>query len=75
LNFINTANLRVLTEVALPRYLSQAVQTLGEAAAGSVIDLQGIFLEITSQLMGTMAYNVRYEPVGNHVECPGLIRL
>jgi len=59
LNFINNSNLRVLTDVALPRYLSQSVEFLKARADGSTVDLQAVFLEINSQLMGKMAYNVR----------------
>jgi len=56
LSFLNTANLRVLTEVALPQYLRESVDGLKSAAG--VIDLQHVFHEITTQLMGKMAYNV-----------------
>ncbi len=56
---MNTANLRVLTDVALPRYLSQSIEFLKSKCGGSIVDLQAVFHEITSQLMGKMAYNVR----------------
>ena len=59
LNFINASNLRVLTDVALPRYLSESVRFLKARTNGTVVDLQEVFLEITSQIMGKMAYNVR----------------
>ncbi|KAI1373517.1 cytochrome P450 [Hypoxylon crocopeplum] len=59
LAFLNTFNLRVLTDVALPRYLGQAVEHLkAEARNESVVDLQTVFHEITSQLMGKMAYDM-----------------
>ncbi|KAI1205504.1 cytochrome P450 [Annulohypoxylon truncatum] len=59
LAFLNTSNLRVLTEVALPRYLGHAVNYLrAQAHAESVVDLQHVFHEITSQLMGKMAYDM-----------------
>ena len=48
-----------MTDVALPRYLSQSVEFLRARTDGTVVDLQAVFLEITSQLMGKMAYNVR----------------
>jgi len=49
----------VLTDVALPQYLFQSINYLKERANGrEVVDLQGVFHEITSQLMGKMAYNV-----------------
>ncbi|KAK8069060.1 cytochrome P450 [Apiospora phragmitis] len=60
LAFLNTANLRVLTDVALPRYLSESVASLKRCGGleGAVVDLQSVFHEITSQLMGKMAYNM-----------------
>jgi hypothetical protein len=60
LNFLNTANLRVLTDIALPRYLAQSVAYLRQQASENVVDLQHVFHEITTQLMGKMAYNVRH---------------
>ncbi|KAK0640855.1 cytochrome P450 [Cercophora newfieldiana] len=56
LSFLNTANLRVLTEVALPQYLHESINDLRSATG--VVDLQHIFHEITTQLMGKMAYNM-----------------
>ncbi|KAI1086986.1 cytochrome P450 [Rostrohypoxylon terebratum] len=59
LAFLNASNLRVLTEIALPRYLGHAVDHLrARAHAGTVVDLQNVFHEITSQLMGKMAYDM-----------------
>ncbi|KXH59738.1 cytochrome P450 [Colletotrichum salicis] len=58
LNFLNTANLRVLTDVALPQYLSQSVAFLESQSSNDVVDLQAVFHEITTQLMGKMAYNM-----------------
>ncbi|KAI8963232.1 cytochrome P450 [Daldinia sp. FL1419] len=59
LAFLNASNLRVLTDVALPRYLGHAIKYLQEKArARKVTDLQFVFHEITSQLMGKMAYNM-----------------
>ncbi|KAI2468665.1 cytochrome P450 [Annulohypoxylon bovei var. microspora] len=59
LAFLNASNLRVLTDVALPRYLSHAVEYLhAQARAEGVVDLQHVFHEITSQLMGKMAYDM-----------------
>lgn len=59
LNFLNVANLRVLTDVALPQYLDQSIKLLRRHSEdGSVVDLQAVFHEITSQLMGKMAYNM-----------------
>ncbi|KAH8666790.1 cytochrome P450 [Xylariales sp. PMI_506] len=59
LSFLNTTNLRVLTDVALPRYLGQTIQSLRkQGARGDVVDLQLVFHEITSQIMGKMAYDM-----------------
>lgn len=56
LGFLNTANLRVLTDVALPNILQDSIEYL-QSRKGTV-DLQHVFHEITTQLMGKMAYNV-----------------
>ncbi|GKT44073.1 cytochrome P450 [Colletotrichum spaethianum] len=58
LNFLNTSNLRVLTDVALPEYLSRSVAFLKSKTDKDVVDLQAVFHEITTQLMGKMAYNL-----------------
>jgi hypothetical protein len=57
LNFLSNANLKVLTDVALPQYLDDTVQDLSKKA-DSVIDLEEILHELTTQIMGRMAYNV-----------------
>ncbi|KAH8167861.1 hypothetical protein CIB48_g348 [Xylaria polymorpha] len=58
-HFLNTSNLRVLTDVALPRYLSRSVDHLRtRVKEGEIVDLQLIFHEITSLLMGKMAYDM-----------------
>lgn len=59
LNFLSNANLKVLTEVALPLYLKQSIRHLRGAGNGSVTDVQAVFHELTTQLMGRMAYDVR----------------
>lgn len=59
LQFLSRANLKVLTDVALPRFLADAVTTLnGHARSETSVDLQGVLHEITTQLMGKMAYNM-----------------
>ncbi|KAI1078872.1 cytochrome P450 [Whalleya microplaca] len=59
LAFLNNSNLRVLTDVALPQYLGHSVKYLREQASrDNVVDLQTVFHEITSQLMGKMAYDM-----------------
>ncbi|KAK2013852.1 cytochrome P450 [Colletotrichum eremochloae] len=58
LNFLNTSNLKVLIEVALPEYLSRSLAFLETKADKGIVDLQAVFHEITTQLMGKMAYNM-----------------
>lgn len=59
LHFLNTPNLRVLTETALPKFLGEAVAFLEDRADGrTVVDLQAVVHEVTTQLMGKMAYNM-----------------
>lgn len=58
LNFLSNANLKVLTDVALPQYLDDTVQDLSKKGSDSVIDLEDILHELTTQIMGRMAYNV-----------------
>lgn len=57
LAFLNTANLRVLTDVALPQYLSESMEDLRGSAGRGTVDLQHVFHELTSKLIGKMAYN------------------
>ena len=58
LNFLNTSNLKVLTEMALPQYLKENITTLSKLESRDVVDLQAVFNELTTQLMGKMAYDV-----------------
>ncbi|KAH6647415.1 cytochrome P450 [Truncatella angustata] len=59
LGFLNVQNLQVLTDVALPKYLDQSLDLLKKRGDdGESVDLQMVFHEITSQLMGKMAYNM-----------------
>ncbi|KAI0875819.1 cytochrome P450 [Hypoxylon argillaceum] len=58
-HFLNSSNLRVLTDVALPRYLTRSVENLrARVKSDEVVDLQFVFHEITSLLMGKMAYDM-----------------
>ncbi|KAH7319688.1 cytochrome P450, partial [Stachybotrys elegans] len=58
-HFLSVRNLRVLTDVALPRYLDDAVRSLEARADGStVVDLQAVMMELTAQLVGKMAYGM-----------------
>ncbi|CAK7225885.1 hypothetical protein SBRCBS47491_006040 [Sporothrix bragantina] len=65
LSFLNTANIRVLTDVALPQYLDDTLAHLREKATvgnernkSAAVDLQAVFHELTSCIMGRMAYNM-----------------
>lgn len=59
LHFLNKENLRVMCEVVLPKYLEEMVETLdGVAERGEVVELEGVLLELTTKLMGKMAYDV-----------------
>jgi hypothetical protein len=60
LAFLNSANLRVLTEVALPQYLRESIADLRSSTDRGVVDLQHVFHEITTKLMGKMAYNASH---------------
>lgn len=57
--FLNPANLRILTDIALPQYLTQSIENLKKwGEDGRVVDMQVVFHEISSQLMGKMAYDM-----------------
>jgi len=67
LHFLSADNLKVLNNTALPQYLNNCVKGLTASASSSVrgmdtstsvVDLQNVFHEITSQLMGNMAYGM-----------------
>lgn len=62
LGFLNTANIRVLTDIALPQYLADTLSHLRKQAAdeskSKTTDLQAVFHELTSCIMGRMAYNM-----------------
>ena len=60
--FLTPANMRVLTDVALPQYLAESISELEASINGSVVDLQHVFHKITTKLMGKMAYNVTHLP-------------
>ncbi len=59
LQFLSNTNLKVLTDVALPKYLDDSIQGLQESKDGSVIDLEDTFHELTTILFGFLAFNVR----------------
>ena len=59
LQFLSVSNLKVLTDVVLPRLLRQSIEYLEARADGvTVVDLQDVVHDITTQLMGKMAYGM-----------------
>ncbi|EXL51061.1 cytochrome P450 oxidoreductase [Fusarium oxysporum f. sp. radicis-lycopersici 26381] len=59
LRFLSTAALKTLTSDRLPEYLEHAIHVLkGKEAERDVVDLQAVIHEVTTQLMGRMAYNM-----------------
>ncbi|KAF7941883.1 uncharacterized protein EAE97_006720 [Botrytis byssoidea] len=58
LNFLNASNLKVLTDVALPKYVEETLAQLRIAENGKTIDLEAVFHELTTKLMGRMAYDM-----------------
>ncbi len=63
LRFFSNANLKTFINEALPPLLSNTEQNLSKAAEKSdLVDLQDVLLELTTRLMGRMAYNVRCSP-------------
>ncbi|KAH6681212.1 cytochrome P450 [Plectosphaerella plurivora] len=57
LTFLSAANVKSLTADVLPAYIAESVDYLKARTDGTVVDLQFVFHEITTQLMGNMAYN------------------
>lgn len=58
MHFLNNTNLKVLTDVALPQYLSSSIEYIRKQGKDKVIDLEEVMLELTTQIMGKMAYDV-----------------
>ncbi|KAH8601387.1 cytochrome P450 [Bisporella sp. PMI_857] len=58
LHFLSVSNLKFLTDIALPRYLGKTIRALESSLDNVVIDLEDVFLELNTQLMGKMAYNM-----------------
>ena len=60
LRFFSNSNLQRFIDITLPPLLDDLHGKLQKAAKeGSAIDLQACFLELTTRLMGTIAYDVR----------------
>ncbi|KAF4595069.1 cytochrome p450 oxidoreductase [Ophiocordyceps camponoti-floridani] len=58
LRFLGTSTIRTLTEETLPRLLRHSLDSLSSAGEGRVVDLQAELHELTTQLMGEMAYDM-----------------
>lgn len=59
LKFFSGNNIEVMVEEILPEAYSRTkAQLLEHAEAGTPVDMQSVFLDFTSFVMGHMAYNV-----------------
>jgi len=57
--FFSPANLKSLVDIVLPLHLADTKSYLIQRAAeGSLVDLQHVFLDFTTRLMGKLAYDV-----------------
>ena len=62
LRFFSTPNLKTLIDVVLPPIVADTQRTLDAAVQNAtLVDLQSVLLELTTRLMGNMAYDVRLE--------------
>lgn len=63
LPFFSNANLKVFVDRLLPYHLKDTEKRLGRAADNEdPIDMEAVFLELTTRLMGEMAYDVCVDP-------------
>lgn len=61
MKFFSGTNLEVMVEEVLPEAYSRIeTRLLQLAKEGTVVDMQSVFLDFTSFIMGHMAYDVRY---------------
>ena len=59
LRFFNSANLKGFIDHDLPPILDDTERSLDKAACSNeILDMQQIFLELTTRLMGRIAYDV-----------------
>lgn len=59
LRFFSNANLKAFINDILPPLLADTKRDLDEASrTGAAVDLQNVLLELTTRLMGKMAYDV-----------------
>lgn len=71
LPFFSNANLKAFVDRVLPHYLKDTEKCLEHAASNTdPIDMEAIFLELTTKLMGEMAYDVRVNPI-SPLKCRG----
>lgn len=64
LPFFSNANLKAFIDRVVPSYLKDTEKRLEHAARGSdPIDMQDVFLELTTRVMGEMAYDVCVNPI------------
>lgn len=64
LPFFSNANLKAFIDRVVPPYLKDTEKRLEHAASNSdPIDMQDVFLELTTRVMGEMAYDVRVNPI------------
>ena len=62
LRFFSTPNLKTLIDDVLPPIVADTQRTLDAAVQNAtLVDLQSVLLELTTRLMGNMAYDVRHE--------------
>lgn len=60
LRFFSNANLKTFIDHALPPILDDTERFLDQALSRrDVVDMQHVFLDLTTRLMGKMAYDVR----------------
>ena len=59
MRFFSNANLKAFINDILPPLLADTKRDLDEASStGAAVDLQNMLLELTTRLMGKMAYDV-----------------
>ena len=63
LPFFSNAKLKVFIDRVLPHYLKDTEKRLVQAASNTEpVDMEAVFLELTTRLMGEMVYDVCSNP-------------
>ena len=71
LRFFSNSNLKLFIDETLPPILQDTKRVLDEAALShSQIDLQSVLLEMTTRLMGKIAYDVRFTSLAFSIYIP-----